>query len=87
MTHHEVHARLIDIITELDRRIPPERLLADEVSFAQRGLDSLTMIRLVVTLEEEFDIGISETEIYDASNMARLLDLVSAKLLDRSLAA
>ncbi len=80
MTRQDVRATVIKIIDDLDDRVPSERQGPDDISFAQKGLDSFTTIRLILTLMVEFDLQLNPTEICGAAGLAQLVDLLKGKL-------
>jgi acyl carrier protein len=80
MTRQDVRATIVKIIDDLDDQDPSERQGPDDIAFAQRGLDSFTTIRLVLTLMVEFDVQLNPTEICGAAGLGQLVDLLKGKL-------
>ena len=80
MDHTHVRKTIISLLKEIDRDLDDKVLAGRDYLFREIGLDSLSMIRLVVTVEDRFGIRISEHEAYSASSIARLVDLVRGKV-------
>ena len=85
MTDGHLYATVAGIVAELD----PDSSLrrgADDISFAQTGVDSFRTIRLVLSLVVEFDIRLDPAEICRVSGLRELADLVGRRVADGRLA-
>lgn len=71
-------ARLKSILAE--KLMLDEKSLAPDLLFEDLGLDSLSLLELVVLMESEFDIEISEDEMAVLKNLGELADLLMVKL-------
>jgi len=79
MDEAQIYGRLTDIfmdIFDLDSiELTPETT-ADDVS----GWDSLTHIRLILTIQKAFQIKFSTSEVGNLNNVGELVRLIHAKL-------
>lgn len=57
-----------------------ENALAPDLLFEDLGLDSLSLLELIIRLESEFDVEISEDEIAALKNIGELADLLMVKI-------
>ena len=66
------------VATELDieeSKITPEAKFVDDLD-----LDSLDVVELVMSLEEEFDVEIDESELEGVETVGQAFELVESKL-------
>ena len=83
---------LIPVRETIDRHLAP--LLEEGVDLAQLGaearlredlgLSSLDAVSLLMTLEEEFDVEVSDDEVVDLHSVGDLERLIAAKLAARA---
>jgi acyl carrier protein len=82
MDNVQVYARLTDIFHEVfdddSIKVTPELSAADV-----DGWDSLTHIRLILTVEKAFKVKFSTSEIGKLKNVGDLVDLISAQAQPR----
>jgi acyl carrier protein len=75
----EIYARLADIFSDVfdddSIKVAPQ-LSAKDVD----GWDSLTHIRLILTIEKAFKIGFSTSEIGRLENVGDLVSLIKARV-------
>jgi acyl carrier protein len=74
MEEPQVYARLADVFDEDSIKLFPE-LSAKDVD----GWDSLTHIRLILTIEKAFKIKFSTSEIGKLENVGDLVALIKAR--------
>lgn len=84
----EVKSRLKQLIAyELDTSIEIESI-TDEMSLYEDGvgLDSISIVNLIVLIEEKFEITLSETDLTTASfkNINSLSEFVSLKISSKN---
>lgn len=82
MPHAPEHiaAKLGEIIGPLLRGdMSADQLVADNSSLDDSGLDSLDKLEIVMAIEEEFDIEISDQEAADVEAIADLAKLIEQK--------
>ena len=79
MTEEKISQALTTVFHDVfdDRNIIIHRGLTAK---GVEGWDSFNHVRLIVTIEECFDISFSTTEIADLRNVGELIDLVSLHL-------
>jgi len=70
--------RLKSILAE--KLMLDEKALAPDLLFEDIGLDSLSILELIILIESEFDIEISEDEIAALKSLGELADLLMVKL-------
>ena len=74
-----IEKRLKDIICQFDKceitKVTPEASLTDDL-----GLDSLDLLELVITVEDEFDIEISEKEAEKIFTYQDALEFIENKM-------
>lgn len=90
MAAHELHEipfeqRVRDVIARL-LRVPPERVAADASLAADLGVDSLLHMTMIVGLEQHFDIELPDQEAARLTNVADVIEVVSAHLAGRCIA-
>ena len=80
MTKKEVKDIIIEKIHETNSII--DDLISDRDTLNQIGLDSLDHLELIMKLEQEFNIGISEEDLINMENQTAetLTDYVSNRL-------
>jgi acyl carrier protein len=71
--------KLLDLVTECtdfdrDKINPETKFVAD------MGLDSLDIVELVMKIEEEFDIGVSDDEAEQIVTVQHAYDVIAAQL-------
>ncbi len=75
----DVQKRIVELIAEqLDRdisEITPEMSFADDL-----GADSLDLVELIMTVEEEFNVEIPDEEAEKIKKVQDAIDFVAAKL-------
>jgi len=57
-----------------------EKALSPELTLEDLGMDSLTLLELVIAVEEEFGITIYDDEMSEIKTLGELADLVMVKL-------
>ncbi|ALV34979.1 acyl carrier protein [Streptomyces sp. CdTB01] len=77
LTKEEATTKVAEIF-ELIAAIPaaeltPERGLVDDL-----GIDSLTMMELAVTIQDELQVSVSDDKIKDLRTVGDIIDLVAA---------
>ena len=78
MEKKEIYERLKPIFQEVfddDDIIPHEEMVADDVP----SCDSLSNIRLVIAVEEEFDIRFSTGEVAELKNVGEFISVILKK--------
>ncbi len=55
---------------------PPDKIRGDDGMSSLSGLDSLKLFRILVALEEEFQISLEDGRLYEVSSVADLVSLV-----------
>ena len=78
MEKKEIYERLKPIFQEVfddDDIIPHEEMVADDVP----SWDSLSNIRLVIAVEEEFDIRFSTGEVAELKNVGEFISVILKK--------
>jgi len=79
MDEAQIYGRLTEIFTDIfdldSIELTPETT-ADDVS----GWDSLTHIRLILTIQKAFQIKFSTSEVGNLNNVGELVRLIHAKL-------
>jgi acyl carrier protein len=58
---------------------PPEMISADSGVSDLSGMDSLTLFRIVTTLEYEFDIILDDEQVYEISSVGDLVQMVEGE--------
>ncbi|MBQ8738055.1 MAG: acyl carrier protein [Clostridia bacterium] len=48
----------------------------DDKSFIEMGMDSLTLLKIIIDIENEYDISIADEEIVDIRNFADICKLI-----------
>jgi len=76
----EIQRRVRAIVAEKLGKTPQE--LAVDLNLRTLDWDSLDLLELVVDLEEEFDISVSDERFSKCETVAELADLISANLQD-----
>ena len=75
----DVQKRIIELIAEQLEREPSE--ITPEMSFADDlGADSLDLVELIMTVEEEFNIEIPDDEAEKIKFVKDAIDYVKARL-------
>jgi acyl carrier protein len=75
----DVQKRIIELIAEQLERDPSE--ITPEMSFADDlGADSLDLVELIMTVEEEFNIEIPDDEAEKIKFVKDAIDYVKARL-------
>lgn len=64
------------MVTRLFMRIPPEEIKEDESLIDSYGVDSISLLELVVGIEEEFGIQIGDDE-FDVKNFETVAALAA----------
>lgn len=54
--------------------------LGDEVEFSNLGVDSFTLINLVIELQDTFNVRLSQEDLASTKNIGMLLDLISSRV-------
>ena len=54
--------------------------IVDDKSFLELGMDSLTLLKIVIKIEEEYNISIGNDEIVEIKNLIDILSLVEKKI-------
>ncbi len=65
------------VVEQLGRK--PEEVTMD-TSFADLEVDSLDVVELIMSLEEEFEINISDEEAMSFANMRDLVEYIQNKI-------
>jgi acyl carrier protein len=56
--------------------------IVDDKSFLELGMDSLTLLKIVIKIEEEYNISIGNDEIVEIKNLIDILSLVEKKFFN-----
>lgn len=79
MSKNEIEARLKKIFHSLFN-LAPEQITADTSPDSVKRWDSLQHLTLVTSIEEEFDISISEQDIVEMLSFGLAVEIVSSAL-------
>ena len=55
--------------------------VVEDKNFFEIGMDSLTLLKIVIKVEEEYKISIGNDEIVDIKNIIDILSLAEKKIL------
>lgn len=55
--------------------------VVEDKNFIEIGMDSLTLLKIVIKVEEEYKISIGNDEIVDIKNIIDILSLAEKKIL------
>ena len=80
----EIFEKVRDLIVRV-YNIPSSRITPDCTFFGDIQLESLDHNELVMTIEEEFDIEVSEEEYQDAENMTDLIRIIRSHLQSKQI--
>ena len=83
----QVNERIKQLIVEsLELNCPPEQITDDQSLFG-RGLrlDSLDALELVVSIEEEFEVSVSDDDVSALSTINKIADYIEAYQEGRTL--
>jgi acyl carrier protein len=56
--------------------------IVDDKSFLELGMDSLTLLKIVIKIEEEYNISIGNDEIVEIKNLIDILSLAEKKFFN-----
>lgn len=79
MTDDSVEIRVKEIIAE-QLGIGDDEILPDAQFSSDLGADGLDMIELVMALEEEFDVDISDVEAENLTTLKGVVDFLGVKV-------
>jgi len=75
----EIFEKIKRIVVEQLGRDPKEVTL--DTTFADLEVDSLDVVELIMSLEEEFEISISDEDAMSFTNMRELVEYIQSKVL------
>lgn len=79
MTREQLFERLTPVFREVfgnDTIVPRDEMTADDVE----EWDSLSHIRLIVSIEQEFGVRFDTSEVHRAANVGEFVDIIQSKL-------
>ncbi len=79
MTDDSVETRVREIIAE-QLGIGDDEVLPDAQFSSDLGADGLDMIELVMALEEEFDVDISDEDVENLTTLKSVVDFLGVKI-------
>ena len=71
--------RVRDIIVEQKDLLDPSQVTPKTNFFEDLGIDSLDRIEIIIDLEEEFDIDISDEDAEELTNVEKLVAYIDSK--------
>jgi acyl carrier protein len=75
------------IVNTLELNCSPEQITDDQPLFGRGlGLDSLDALELVVSIEEEFEVSVSDDDVSTLSTINKIADYIEAYQEGRTLA-
>ncbi len=84
MSKQEIVARVKNIISDV-ANVDPESI-ADEATFEDLGLDSLSLLEIGVDIDYEYKLGVPDEQLSQLRSIPEIVDLVLASI-DRPAAA
>lgn len=79
MVSEELRQRLMDLVVER-LGVGPDEVVPDAHFVEDLGADSLDLVELIMTLEEEFDIEISDEDAEEIDTVQKALDYLEDRL-------
>lgn len=72
---------MIDKIKEIIYRYMPDMdMLYEEENLYENGVDSLTMLKVIIEIENMFSIHINDEEIVEIRNINDISEIISKKI-------
>ncbi|XP_065193378.1 acyl carrier protein-like [Sycon ciliatum] len=75
----EVRARALNVVKNF-QRVDPEKVTEEAKFIDDLGLDSLDAVEIVMALEDEFEIEISDEEAEQIASLRAALDTIALRL-------
>lgn len=66
-------------IMSVQLKIPCERIMPESLLMEHLSMDFVDRVKLVIDLEEKYDIKISDEEVYAVATVGELVELVKMK--------
>ncbi|MGN6481792.1 acyl carrier protein [Luteibacter sp.] len=82
MTHQNIVAQVIELITQLPDMRSPAHITEKTGLTGDLGLDSLKVMDLVVLVEDHFDISVPVNELADIKTVGEFATLIG-KIVDK----
>ncbi|MBR2696424.1 MAG: acyl carrier protein [Parasporobacterium sp.] len=76
----DIEAKLKDLLYEIDDEIDMEAISPDSLLKEDLGLSSVAMLYMAVSIENEFEIDLSEADMSQLRTVSDVVDLVSGYL-------
>ena len=76
----DIEAKLKDLLYEIDDEIDMEAIFPDSLLKEDLGLSSVAMLYMAVSIENEFEIDLSEADMSQLRTVSDVVDLVSGYL-------
>lgn len=83
MTREEILSALAETLEEV-AGVDPEDVTEDKTFVEDLDVDSLSMIEVVVSTEEKFDIRISDDEFKKLKTVSEVVSLIELLLADKA---
>lgn len=80
MQNMDIEAKLKDLLYEIDDEIDMEAISPDSLLKEDLGLSSVAMLYMAVSIENEFEIDLSEADMSQLRTVSDVVDLVSGYL-------
>jgi acyl-CoA synthetase (AMP-forming)/AMP-acid ligase II/acyl carrier protein len=79
MDRDAIFTDLLAILEQSAPDVDTREMVLDDRPFADHGIDSMLMLRLVGDVEAKFDIAINDSDVLLAFSFARLVDLIAER--------
>ena len=76
----DIEAKLKDLLYEIDDEIDMEAISPDSLLKEDLGLSSVAMLYMAVSIENEFEIDLSEADMSQLRTVSDVVDLISGYL-------
>ncbi len=80
MQNMDIEAKLKDLLYEIDDEIDMEAISPDSLLKEDLGLSSVAMLYMAVSIENEFEIDLSEADMSQLRTVSDVVDLISGYL-------
>ena len=80
MQNRDIEAKLKDLLYEIDDEIDMEAISPDSLLKEDLGLSSVAMLHMAVSIENEFEIDLSEADMSQLRTVSDVVDLISGYL-------
>ncbi|MFE0188078.1 acyl carrier protein [Streptomyces sp. NPDC058989] len=87
MKSHEIHAEIALLLPRVDARLDRDAIPLDDTPFQAYGLTSMATAQLASRIEDRFDIVLTDKDLFVATSMSRLVELVQRLVQARGTAA